>query len=48
MDTGLKNWTLTIGGVVAAALITAGYLPAIMAFIRDVVFYLIQPLGPLS
>lgn len=49
MDTGWKNWSLTIGATVVAGAIATGHgqlVAGVAAAAGDVVLWLIKPLGP--
>lgn len=49
MDTGLKNWALTIGSALVVAAIATGYgyvVADVVAAAGDVMLWLVSPLGP--
>lgn len=49
MDTGWKNWTLTLGATVVAGAIATGHGQLVAdtaGAVADVAWWLIRPLGP--
>lgn len=49
MDTGLKNWTLTLAATAVVCAIATGHGQAVMGALAaagDVALWLIRPLGP--